>query len=161
MLALLAALSAASQPAPSSDALGRPAWVYGTVQQSEWCLPGFVRVDVRTGRYAFRARAERSVCNTPGLERPERIGTLRGEYLAAIRAAYLRALADGLTSQECRIVVSNGGPQTLVLTNGERTESAPLELGCWSAAADALHDALDDAFSSADRSYRPFAVKNP
>jgi hypothetical protein len=50
-----------------------------------------------------------------------------------------------------KVVVGNGGTPVLVLTNGRGTLSAPGELSCWSDAADALHETLDGAFSSAQQ----------
>lgn len=157
MISILAALLAAGQPAPSAGApgLGRTAWLVATVGQSEFCSPGNVRLDLRTGRYQFTARASRRTCNEAGLERPVRIGTLGVAPLRAVRAAYLRVLREGFVNPACRnggrpdeIVVSNGGTPVLVLTNGAGTGSAPDDLTCWSDAATALHDALDDAFPS-------------
>jgi hypothetical protein len=158
MLAFLAALLVAGQPAaPSSAAaLGRTAWIFSTVGHSEWCPAGNVKLDLGTGRYAFTATAPRRTCNDAGLERPIRTGTLEPERLAAVRAAYLRARSDGLTNPACRdggrpkdIVIDNGGTPVLVLTSGAETGSAPDDLSCWSEAAGALHDVLDDLFSSA------------
>jgi hypothetical protein len=89
-----------------------------------------------------------------GLDRPISTGTLSTARLAAIRAAYLRVLAEGLVNLACRdggrleeIIVSNGGTPVLVLNTGAETAAAPDDLTCWSEAASALHDALDDAFS--------------
>jgi hypothetical protein len=114
-----------------------------------------VRLDLRTGQYLFTARAPRRVCTDAGLERPARIGTLRAGRLEAVRTAYLRALSEGLEKPACRnggrpeeIVVSNGGRPILVLATGSGTGSAPDNPACWSAAASALHDALDRIFDS-------------
>jgi hypothetical protein len=48
-------------------------------------------------------------------------------------------------------VLDNGGPRVLVLTTGAQTESAPDDRTCWSDAARALHNVLDDAFRSTQR----------
>ena len=160
MLSLLAAIFAASQPAPSGHiaVLGRTAWIVATVGHSEWCPPGNVRLDLRTGRYLFTARAPRRVCTDARLERPTRTGTLSAARLEAVRTAYFRALSEGLEKPVCRdggrleeIVISNGGTQVLVLATGSETGSAPDDLTCWSAAASALHDALDRIFDSIER----------
>ena len=157
MLSALAALLAASQPAAPSepDRLGRTAWIAATVEHSEWCPAGNVRLHLRTGRYALTRRAPGKICQDAKLERPVRTGSLDSERLAAIRAAALRVVAEGFESPACRdggrpenIVISNGGTPTLVLTTGFATGSAPDDLSCWSDAATALHDLLDESFAS-------------
>ena len=157
MTPLIAALLAASQPSPPANvaALGRTAWLFATVQHSEWCPAGNVRLDLQTGRYAFTARAPRRVCQQAGFERPVAAGRLAPGRLAAIRAAAARVLTEGFVHPECanggrrrEIVVDNGGIPVLVLTNGAGTAAAPDDLGCWSDAANALHASLDDAFPS-------------
>jgi hypothetical protein len=158
MLPLLAALAAAVQPAlpPATPGLDRTAWLFSTVGQSEWCPPGNVTVDLGTGRYSLTPRAPRRICHRDGLERPRRRGTLAGRRLAQVRAAYLRALSEGLKSQVCReggrprdvIVINNGGTPILVVTSGSGSQSAPDGLYCWSDAANALHITLDEVFST-------------
>jgi hypothetical protein len=157
MLPLLMALGAIGQPAlaESTASLGQTAWVFSTVEQSEWCPAGNVRLDLRTGQFAFTARASRQLCQQVGLERPIRIGTLDTQGLTPIRAAYLRVVSEGLVNPDCRdgrrpeeLIVSNGGMRVLVVTTGAATASPPDELGCWSEAARALQDALDDTFSA-------------
>jgi hypothetical protein len=161
MLSILAAFLAAGQPAQASETFsgGRTAWVFSTVEQSEWCPAGNVRLDLQTGQFAYTARAPRQICNEAGLERPVIAGSLDTERLAPIRAAYSRALSDGLVSQACRegvqpnaVVVSNGGPRILVVATGAATRSArPDDLTCWSDAAHALHDILDETFGDRRR----------
>src|SRR3954462_2827620 len=91
---LVAAAWAAAPPAPP-PALGRPAWVFGTGHQSEWCPAGSVRVDVRTGMFAVTPGAPRRLCNQRGLERPVETGRLGHGTLTAVRVAYLQAVAQG------------------------------------------------------------------
>jgi hypothetical protein len=152
---LLAALLSAGQPASPADAagLGRTAWVFATVEHSEWCPAGNVRLDLRTGRYALTHRAARLVCNKAGLERPVITGRLAGNRLAAARTAYRAAVEGGLTSPECRnggrpkmIVITNAGPQMLVVATGRFTVAPPEDLSCWSEAAYALQRTLEEAF---------------
>ena len=159
MFPLLVSLLLAAQPAPAAEAAasGRTQWLFATVGQSEWCPAGNVRLDLRTGRYAFTARAPRRTCHAPGLERPIVTGRLTGARLAAIRAAAAPIWREGLDDPACRdgrrpqrIVVSNGGTQVLVMTDGRGTLSAPDDLSCWSAAAYDLHARLDEAFRSAE-----------
>jgi hypothetical protein len=157
MLSVLAALLAASQPALPRDRarLGQTAWLVATVGHSEFCPAGNVRLDLRTGRFQFTARAPRRRCNDPALERPVRVGMLAAAPLRAIRDAYLRVRADGLVNPACEnggrpdeIVVSNGGTPLLVVATGATTGVAPENLTCWSDAASALQQALDAAFPS-------------
>lgn len=155
MSPLLAALLAAGQPAqaPAPTDVERPAWVFSTIEQSEWCPAGNVRLDLRTGRYDLTSGAVRPACIRRGLERPVKTGRLDAARLAAIRDAALRVLADGFVRPECRdgkpspeIVISNGGTPVLVLTTGVATRSAPDDLSCWSNAAGRLHRVLDETF---------------
>ena len=156
MFPLLAALLAASHSAADSKPppLGRTAWIVATVEHSEWCPAGNVRLHLRTGRYSLTRRAPRQVCGG-AIERPVTTGTLDPERLAAIQAAALRVVMEGFESPACEngehpedIIVSNGGTPTLVLTTGFATGSALDDLSCWSEAATALHDLLDETFTS-------------
>lgn len=156
MFLLVAAFITANQPAPHSR-IGLTASIFSTVGHSEFCPPGNVTVDLRTGRYAVTPRAARRTCDDVGLERPVRKGALSSKTLAAVRAAYLRVLSEGLGDSLCLcrvgdgprdIIVNNGGTPTLLLTTGRSSNSAPDDLNCWSAAATALHDILDEAFRS-------------
>jgi hypothetical protein len=113
-------------------------------------------LDVRTGRYDLTPRAPRRICSDRNLERPVRKGRLDGKTLETIRAAYLRAVSERLTSEIClnggrppTIVISNGGTPILLVTSGRRTDSAPDNLSCWSGAATALSDLLEQTFPDA------------
>jgi len=154
MLTLLAALVAATQSPPKAVSLGQTAWIFSTIGHSEFCNPGHVRLDLRSGRYSLTARAPRSVCNKKGLKRPVRSGTLRDHSLGKLRAAYQDVLVEGLENPVCRsggkpqdIIISNGGTPILLLATGRAVASAPDDLTCWSKSATALHEALDDAFA--------------
>jgi len=134
--------------------LGRTAWIVATVEQSEWCPAGNVKLYLQTGGYERTHRASRLVCDMV-LDRRVTSGTLGRKRLAEIRAASLRVLAEGLESRACRegrppedILISNGGTPILVLSTGFDTGSAPDVHSCWSAAARDLHDRLSDAFPS-------------
>jgi hypothetical protein len=155
MIPILLMLLTASQPArtPDGSAAGRTAWLVASIQHSEWCPAANVRIDLRTGRYAFTGRAPRAICKEEGLQRPVQEGRLRGEQLQTVRVAFQRALAEGLEKAACRgggagdtVIVSNGGTPILVLASGARTAAAPDQLGCWSEAAGALHHVLEDVF---------------
>jgi hypothetical protein len=156
MLAAFAAFLVASQPVGSADTadVGRTAWLVATVGHSEWCPAGNVRLDLRTGGYAFTARAERRFCGKAGLEH-RGMGRLRAGRLAAVRTAYLRVLTEGVESRSCRdgrgperLILSNGGTPILLVADGKTMVSAPDNEGCWSSAATALHELLDDTFHS-------------
>lgn len=159
MISALAAFLVAGQPAQPADPAfpGGSEWIVATIAHSEWCPAGNVRLDLRSGRYALTARASRRVCGRSGLERPVVAGRLRSRNLEAIRAAYARAVAEGLERRECRdggkdpdhIVISNGGPQILVVATGAAQEAAPDDLSCWSEAAIELQGLLDDSFPTA------------
>jgi hypothetical protein len=160
MLAFLAALLAASQPAPPQPApvLGRTAWLVATVDQSEFCPPGNLRLDLRSGQYQATAGAPRPICNDLRIERPGRSGTLDAAHLATVRAAFLRVVTEGLGNPAClngghpqEVVVSNGGTPVLVLTTGAETAAAPDDLSCWSTAATALHNLLEEQFGTPAR----------
>jgi hypothetical protein len=159
MLSLLTAFAAATtQPVTASNSpeLGRTAWVFSTVGHSEWCPAGHVMLDLVTGRYSLTPRAARPACSNRKLDRPIKKGTLSGTQLASIRAAYLRAVAEGLESQACidgqphEIVISNGGTPILVVATGYATRSPPEDVGCWGDTANTLHDLLDRLFSPDD-----------
>ena len=156
MTIFLAALLSATAP---SMGIGRTAWAFSTVGQSEWCPAGNVMLDLRTGHYELTPRAPRSVCNKPALQRPIRRGTLSARQLAPLRAAYLRALREGLEKPVCQggglpesteVIIDNGGLRVLVVTDGSRSISAPDALGCWTHAAMDLKDLLDRVFSPSD-----------
>jgi hypothetical protein len=150
-IALMALVQTPAQPV----ALDRTAWVFSTIGQSEFCNPGYVKLDLRTGRYTLTVRAARRLCDQPDLDRPVKSGRLPDESLARVRAAYQQVIAEGLETPVCReggkpqdIVISNGGTLILVVATGSAVGSAPDDLGCWSKAATALHDALDEAFGT-------------
>lgn len=114
-------------------------------------------IDLRTGRYSFTPRAPRIVCNEPGLERPIKKGKLTAQYLRSVRTAYLRVLSEGLRKKVCGVpgrpgwlFVNNGGTPILVLGTGSFSGAAPDDFSCWSEAATALHEALDEAFGVRD-----------
>ena len=164
MALLLAATLAVVQPgsATNPETLGRTAWIFATIGHSEFCPPGDVMIDLRSGRYSLTARAPRRICERRDLERPVRKGRLVYTSLARLRSAYLRVLAEGLDDADCHkpkgpgpqmIVINNGGTPTMVLATGRETGAAPDDLNCWSKAATALHDVLDEVFGARNWRY--------
>ena len=144
VLLSLQAGAAAQQPLPAVSAT-----IFATVGQSEWCPPGTVFIDVLSGHYVLMP-AERRTCQLPGDRRALTEGTVSADQLRSIREAQLAAQSEGLELDPCprgRIVVSNGGPQVLIVTSREQTFVAPEQLGCWTPAANRLHDVLSEIFS--------------
>jgi hypothetical protein len=157
--ALAAAQPTAERPQPT---LGRTAWIFATIGHSEFCPPGNVRVDLRSGRYELTVRAPRRICDEPGLERPVQKGKLTGDGLARLRSAYLRVLAEGLADPNChkpngpgpyQIILTNAGTPIMVVATGRSIGSAPDDLNCWNRAATTLHDVLDDVFGTRNWRY--------
>jgi hypothetical protein len=69
----------------------------------------------------------------------------------------MHARTEGMQNSECRsggkpaeLVISNGGTPLLALTTGRDVAWAPEDLSCWSEAAGALHEALDNVFVAQD-----------
>jgi hypothetical protein len=150
MLSLLASLMVFAASPPVADRPGT-AVVFATVGESEWCPAGNVRVDLRTGDYAFTATAPRTVCQDETLERRVSEGRLYGAQLRVLRQDFQRTVSDGLNL--CRngrapeeTIFSNGGLHVLVVTDGRRTDAAPTDLSCWTPAAWSLHDRLAETF---------------
>lgn len=143
----------ASATPPKAPDNRQTAVVLGTVGQSEWCPAGNVRVDLETGKYALTARAPRIVCQDRDLERATVEGRLDASRLLALQQAFQKAITGGLN--KCRggqrsdeVIISNGGLRVLVVTNGRATDAAPTEISCWTDAAWALHNLLDQTFPS-------------
>lgn len=153
MLFLIAAALATTTP-PAPALVGKTAWLVASFRQSEWCPAGNVRLDLRTGAYALTNPARRPACADPKLERPARTGTLDPTKLGTVRAAFVQTLGDRLADSACRsgrrdkLVISNGGPQILVVANGAEAWSAPDDLSCWSEPANKLHRLLSEIFQS-------------
>jgi hypothetical protein len=129
------------------------ATIFSTIEHSEWCPAGNVRLELGTGEYVLTPRASRRVCANPDLVRPTATGRLGEERLAAVRQAYRRVQAEGLNDcrdgrRPQRIIVMNSGTPILVLTSGARTTAAPDEHSCWTGAALALQSSIDDIFRS-------------
>jgi hypothetical protein len=154
-LVFLALLAPGQVALPASRATaGEPSWVVATIQHSEWCPAGNVRLDLETGRFAFVARAARTACGDAQLKRRSVTGTMGIGQLERVSTLARRALAEGLDKPTCRnggrpeeSIGSNGGTPLLVVTTGSETHWASKILACWTGAAADLHDALDDAFS--------------
>jgi len=163
-MGIVTVLMLLTQPAvaPADFAAGRTATIFATIDRSEWCPAGNVRLDLVTGRFALTSGASRDVCQTKDLQRPVRDGQLDEAQLGALRTAYSHAQELGLTlcaggKRPDRIVFSNGGPSILVLTNGAQTTAAPDDLACWTDAAIGLDRTLQQTFGTAPRRVAPKA----
>lgn len=161
-MGIVTVLMLLTQPAvaPADFAAGRTATIFATIDRSEWCPAGNVRIDLVTGRFTLTSGASRDVCNDTGLQRPVRNGQLDEAPLAKLRTAYAAAQKQGLSQcdggkKPDRIIVSNGGPAILVLTNGARTIAAPDQLGCWTDAAIDLGWLLERMLGSGARRVAP------
>jgi len=154
LLVALVALAGGAAGAPARDPdSSRSASVFATVGHSEWCPPGNVRLNLGTGRYTVTAPRTWRTCTRPAFRRRVGTGVLAGDDLAAVRAAYGNAVAEGLEYPACRnggrpdrIVISNGGTTILRLSSRGRTTSPPGNASCWSDAAWRLHRLLEDLF---------------
>lgn len=105
---------------------------------SEWHASSMLRLDVASGGFVAQFR--------DGTHASGRFS--RGET-RHIQALVADARSAGFADAQCgpdgkghpvRIVVSNGGQQTLVLDGGKTRLEAPEDMGCWTPEADALHD---------------------
>ncbi|HEX8192064.1 MAG TPA: hypothetical protein VF552_04125 [Allosphingosinicella sp.] len=141
---LLAALALSGAPAPASP---RNATVVSSVANSEWTRSGEVSLDLRTGRYRLRHAPSRLTPDAPARFTRGRIGA---SDLEPIRAAFAAARAQGLVvTGDCsngQFIISNGGADHLVLTEGGSTMRADLSSGCFTEAAVALSRMLEDMF---------------
>lgn len=151
MFAFLAALMLVSQQAATQDPPA--ATIYSTVGHSEWCPAGKVELELDTGKFEFTPRASRRVCQKSGPNRPVVQGVLESSRLEAVRKAYRRAETEGLG--KCGVggtaepaLESKAGKQILVLMTGTGTTAPPDDINCWSEAAQALQDILEDTFRS-------------
>lgn len=131
----------------------RTAFVYATIQHSEWCPAGNVQLNLRTGEFILTERADRVNCHDLSIERQSRKGMLNQNDLQTFRDAFDLVRSEGLETSICRaggkpddIIVSNGGLPTLVVTTGAKTEHAPDRLECWSEAAKSLRVLLETTF---------------
>lgn len=92
-----------------------------------------------------------------------RLNWLAPDIVTAIaEGRHVRVLTEGLDEPDCHkpkgpgpqtIIISNGGTPIMVLTTGRATASAPDDLNCWSKAASALHDVLDEVFGARNWRY--------
>lgn len=142
MTALPLALSAAlaAQPNDSSAA------VFALITENEWCPGGSVFLDLRTGSFMLHPRLTRPACADPKVVVTVEHGTLHAPVLKRIQSAYAAARRAGLRRDKCDFIVSNGGPEVVVITAPGFAATTPEDEGCWSKEATALHHELFEAF---------------
>lgn len=142
-VALTVLLSSQTLAAQDDDSSGS---VFALIDRNEWCPGGSVYLDLESGSFLLYPRQPRPACadlnSTPAVER----GSVAGEDLRILRAAHLEARRAGLEKENCELVVSNGGPEALVITGPAFSAITPENEGCWSDEATALHNELFRVF---------------
>jgi hypothetical protein len=114
-----------------------PETLQASFDHSEWHQPAMLRLDVASGGFVAEFRDGTHATGRFSSDETRQIQTL-------VAAAHSSGFADptcGAAANDGnrRIVVSNGGQQTLVLDGrGDRLD-APVDMGCWTPEADALH----------------------
>jgi hypothetical protein len=143
--ALIAALPLpAAQPAIAEGA-GSGA-VFAVMGRNEWCPSGSVYLDLQTGAFMLYPRLTRSACSDRTAPSPVERGTLPLAELRRVRSAYQEARRVGLSREKCEVVISNGGPQMVVITAPGFSARTPEQDGCWSEGANRLHAVLFQVF---------------
>ena len=133
---LLTSQTVAAQDDASSGA------VFALIDNNEWCPGGSVYLDLESGSFLLYPRQARATCADPDARPSVERGTVEAGDLPSLRAAYLKARRAGLEKEVCQLVVSNGGPEALVITGPAFSAKTPENDGCWSDEAIALHDEL-------------------
>ena len=139
-LALLTGYPSAAQAPTDSGAL------FALLDENEWCPGGSVHLDLATGSFSLYPRPARAVCADPETRADVEQGRLDVAQLRIIRSAYREVRRAGLRCDRCDLVVSNGGPQTLVVTAPGFSGVTPENEGCWTEEATKLHAALFKIF---------------
>ena len=142
---LLAASPAIAQQADRSGA------VFALMDRNEWCPGGSVYLDLRSGAFLLYPVLPRPACTDPETDLEVERGTLGEGALRSLRTAYEEARRAGLRRRDCDVIISNGGPEALVITGPSFSARTPEEEGCWSEEAIALHGALFELFAEQRR----------
>lgn len=140
-----AALVSPSNPA-AVQATNDSAAVFALIDLNEWCPGGSVYLDLKTGSYMLYPRLARATCADRLFSVAVEQGALGAPALERVRRAYVEARRAGLRRAPCDVVVSNGGPEAVVITAPGFSDTTPEEEGCWSEAAVALHRELFEIF---------------
>lgn len=131
----------AAQPQENGSAA-----VFALLDSNEWCPGGSVYLDLKTGSFLLYPRLARPACANPQYQPAVEHGTLGTAPLERLRSVYSKARHAGLRRGQCDLVISNGGPQALVITAPGFSATTPEELGCWSQEATSLHRELFEIF---------------
>ena len=143
-LAALAILLTSQMVAARDD--GSSGAVFALIDKNEWCPGGSVYLDLESGSFLLYPRQSRAASADPDAKPAVEQGTVAVGDLRSLRAAYLEARRAGLEKEECELVVSNGGPEALVITGPALSAKTPENEGCWSDEAMALHNELFHMF---------------
>ena len=139
----LAAFAAILIAQPSAAQVDNPSGtVFAVLDRNEWCPGGSVYLDLRTGAYLLYPRLHRPRCTDPAARIEVKRGAIDAEQRSRVVAAYRQARRFGLRKDNCDIIISNGGPEALVITAPAFSEVTPEEDGCWSDEARTLHEEL-------------------
>lgn len=138
-LAMLPLLASNQSQAQSNEMSGA---VFALFDHNEWCPGGSVYLDLRTGAFMLYPRVDRPACRNKEAPRSVEQGTLDLEELYQLREAATKAIDAGLRRDQCAFIISNGGPQNMVITAPGFSDATPDEIGCWSDQAEELHDEL-------------------
>jgi hypothetical protein len=151
LIAALPLMTARAGAPPLASSSGA---VFALIDSNEWCPGGSVYVDLRTGSFMLYPRLPRPACTDRKLEPAVEHGTLGAAALHHLRVVYAEARRAGLRRDKCDPVISNGGPQVLVITAPNFSDTTPEELGCWSREATTLHRELFEVFGGQRRSWQ-------
>lgn len=146
MTAVAAGLSLGAATPLSPQQAGRFGTVFALLGGGEWCSGGSVYIDLQTGSFMRYPRLNRRMCNDPNASNAVESGTLGAASLQPLRVAYDEALREGMRREKCDVIISNGGPEALVINGPTVSAASPEQPGCWSAAARRLHRLLFDSF---------------
>lgn len=125
--------------------------VFALIDKNEWCPGGSVYVDLQTGSFMLYPRLDRPACKEAKMQTAVEQGKLSAAPLQDLRSAYGEARRAGLQRKVCDLVVSNGGPEALVMTGSAFAATAHPNEGCWSEEAQALHNKLFTLFGEQRR----------
>jgi len=122
--------------------------VFALMGKNEWCPGGSVYLELDTGTFMLNPRLQRRACADPKTQIRIERGKLSNEQLLELRSAYSKARQAGLSRKSCDILISNGGPEALIINGPAFSAATPEDVGCWSEEAKILHDKLFRIFGA-------------
>ncbi|MBA3511211.1 hypothetical protein [Sphingomonas sp.] len=143
-MALMAALTAPTEQPTAAQT--QSAAVFALIDDNEWCPGGSVYLDLRSGAFMLYPRLARPACGDRTAQAAVEHGTLGLTELQRLRSTYAEARRAGLRRERCDVIISNRGPQAVVITAAGFSASTPEEEGCWSTEANSLYRALFEVF---------------